>query len=103
MDVFGQILDADGAAERISPTLLKYTLTVLRDCKQDNVHPTLYLLELLKHSIGLLPTAAKKKICEAVLRLPSLGHSLVTVCSINLFGPTPYSFILFALSLFFFL
>lgn len=86
VDVLDQVLDNAAAAERSGAAVLKFATTVLRDCRQDNVHPTLYLLELLKKIAAKVPHVTKKKLCEAILRLPSLGHAVVTVCSFNVFG-----------------
>eukprot|EP01126_Amoeba_proteus_P045138 TRINITY_DN5040_c0_g2_i8.p1 TRINITY_DN5040_c0_g2~~TRINITY_DN5040_c0_g2_i8.p1 ORF type:complete len:1038 (+),score=236.12 TRINITY_DN5040_c0_g2_i8:911-4024(+) len=55
----------------------------MKSCKQDNTHGTLYILELLKKVMGILTIPIQKKLCEGILRLPSLGISFLTVLTFN--------------------
>uniref|UniRef100_A0A6B2KX19 RRP12 HEAT domain-containing protein n=1 Tax=Arcella intermedia TaxID=1963864 RepID=A0A6B2KX19_9EUKA len=68
------------------PCIQSTILPIVRQCKQDNTLTTLHALYLLQNLSGFLPNSSIKSIAENALRLPILGHGMVNVCLLKVFG-----------------
>jgi len=68
------------------PCVQSTILPIIRQCKQDNTLTTLHALYFLQNLSGFLPNSSIKNIAENALRLPILGHGMVNVCLLKVFG-----------------